>query len=75
MICWFEMSRNNTSRNRMFVIILSSQFSDKSGVQVFEKNFREFVSLSVAKSDMIIPQSRWVSHGDVYYAPKQDTLK
>jgi len=75
MICYFEISRNNTSRNRMFVIILSSQFSDKSGVPIFEKNFRNFISLSVAKSDTIIPQSRWVSHGDVYYAPKKDTLK
>ncbi len=71
MICYFEISRNNTSRNRQFVIILSSQFSDKSGITIFEENFRNFIGLSIAKSDMIIPQSRWVSHGDVYYAPSK----
>jgi hypothetical protein len=58
MICWFENSGNDTSRNRNFVFLLSSVSS-----------FRQFIALSVAKGNTIIPQGVWINDGDRYLAP------
>jgi hypothetical protein len=75
MICWFENSGNDTSRNRNFVFLLSSISSFKQGIPVNEKCFRKFIALSVARGDKIIPQGVWVNDGDRYLAPNKDNVK
>ena len=71
MICWFENSANDTSRNRNFVFLLSSVSSFRQGIPIYEIGFRQFLALSVAKGNTIIPQGVWVNDGDRYLAPNR----
>lgn len=71
MLCWFEISGNDTSRNRNFVFLLSSVSSFRQGIPIYEKGFRQFIALSVAKGDTIIPQGVWLNDGDRYLAPNR----
>ncbi|NDB58150.1 hypothetical protein EB001_06870 [bacterium] len=74
MICWFENSGNDTSRNRNFVFILSSTSSIKQGIPIMDKGFRHFIALSVSRGDSIIPQGYWKNDGDRYLAPNRETI-
>ena len=66
MICWFESSSNNTSRNGNFVFLISGISSGKSGLPILKENFREFMGLSLAK---YLPKAKWERDYDSYLMP------
>jgi hypothetical protein len=70
MICWFETSSNEVTRNEHSVFILSSISSSKSGVEILSSNFRMFVALSTARSREVIGRSDWILNPNRYLAPK-----
>jgi len=72
MICWFETSSNEVTRNEHSVFILSSISSSKSGVEVLSSNFRRFVALSTSKGRQVIGRGDWIINHNLYLAPNKD---
>ncbi len=74
MICWFGNSSNDISSNKMFVYLKSSVSSRLSGIPIQESNFRDSISLFIARRKLI--KDTFIIHEDVYLAPNsKDTLK
>lgn len=74
MICWFETSSNEVTRNEHSVFILSSISSSKSGVEILSSNFRRFVALSTARGREVIGRSDWVLNPNRYLGRHNDML-
>jgi hypothetical protein len=73
MICWFETSSNEVTRNEHSVFTLSSIASSKSGIEIFPINFRVFVALSTARNREVIGRGNWILNPNRYLAPcKED---
>lgn len=71
MICWFTNSSNDINNNAQAVYLLSS-FSKTSGFFIEENlNFRDSISLFIARNRSIILATNYITHDDVYLAPKQ----
>jgi hypothetical protein len=70
MICWFEKSSNEVSRNEHSVFILSSISSSKSGTEILQPNFRKFLALSVSKNREVVGRGNWIINHNLYLAPK-----
>jgi len=75
MICWFETSSNEVTRNEHSVFILSSISSSKSGVEVLSSNFRRFVALSTARGREVVGRSDWILNPNRYLTPNKDKEK
>jgi hypothetical protein len=69
MICWFENIGSCTTTNRVICYLVSSRSPTGNGIEIYIANFRRFVSFSVCKSDTIIAQSNWLTHGNRYIEP------
>ncbi len=67
MICFYDGSSNNVSRNAQFVFVMSSD-SIRS-ISVDKRNFRRFVANFTAKSNKIVPSNYWLHHDDSYFEP------
>jgi hypothetical protein len=75
MICWFETSSSEVSRNEHSVFILSSIASSKSGIEILPINFRMFVALSTARGREVIGRSDWILNPNRYLAPCEESNK
>jgi hypothetical protein len=69
MICWFEASSNEVTRNEHSVFILSSISSSKSGMEILPANFRAFIALSTARNREAVGRGNWILNPNRYLAP------
>jgi hypothetical protein len=72
MICWFENSSNEVSRNEHSVFILSSISSSKSGFEIEPNNFRRFIALSASRGREVVGRSNWILNPNRYVSPKDN---
>jgi hypothetical protein len=71
MICWFENSGNDVTKNDMDVFLMSSISSSRCGVYVATgEHFRRVMALYVARNRRLIVPTNFLLHNNVYLAPK-----
>jgi hypothetical protein len=69
MICWFDISSNDVSRNAQFVYLLSMCPNSPSGFFIRDLNIRDSIACYIAKR--VIPSNIWHFHDDPYQAPRK----
>ncbi len=70
MICFYDDSSNDVSRNAQFVFVMSSAL--RRCTPITNLNFRHFVANFIVKSNKLIPSAYWVHHDDPYFAPNSE---
>jgi len=72
MICWFENHGNDVSNINTYVFITFTISSRHSGFYSQKSNFRRSIALLIARNRSIILATNYITHDDVYLAPKKD---
>jgi len=71
MICWFENSNNTIQVIQFQVYLMSCKSTQAHGYYLDENNFRENISMYIARCRDVIITS-WLNQSDVYLAPCKD---
>lgn len=72
MLMWLESCGSSVTENAQHQYFLSSISSRKSGVFLYPINFREGISLHIARNPDIL-KNNFIVHEDMYLPPKKST--